>query len=162
MTVFERDGRAGGAFRYAGKAPLFQEVVANQDSFDRYVQQLVAVCLGKGRQFRYRADVARSPELLAPFDRIVIATGARYRFGLGRIPPCCSTSAPAAGPACAAFSPRPHSAIGSTTRPVTPTGAQFQRLARPGQKVTVIGDALTAGKSMAAILSAFEAALPPR
>ena len=26
VTVFERDDRAGGAFRYAGKAPLFQEV----------------------------------------------------------------------------------------------------------------------------------------
>ena len=31
VTVFERAERAGGAFRYAGKAPLFQEVVANQE-----------------------------------------------------------------------------------------------------------------------------------
>ena len=29
VTVFEKDRAAGGAFRYAGKAPLFQEVEAN-------------------------------------------------------------------------------------------------------------------------------------
>ena len=57
VTIFERDERAGGAFRYAGKAPLFQEVVANQDSFDRYVQQLVAACAAKGVVFRYGIDV---------------------------------------------------------------------------------------------------------
>ena len=42
-----------------------------------------------------------------------------------------------------------------------PTGADFQGLARPGQQVVVIGDALTAGKSRPAIASAFEAALRP-
>jgi orotate phosphoribosyltransferase len=42
------------------------------------------------------------------------------------------------------------------------TGEGMRRLARPGQKVTVIGDAIVAGKSMAAILSAFEAALLTR
>ncbi len=40
----------------------------------------------KGVTFCYGIDVARTPELLAPFDRIVIATGAQYRFGLGRLP----------------------------------------------------------------------------
>ena len=33
VTVFERDAVAGGSFRYAGKAPLFQEVTANEASF---------------------------------------------------------------------------------------------------------------------------------
>src|SRR5262249_19662819 len=33
VTVFERERRAGGAFRHAGKAPLFQEVRARQGSF---------------------------------------------------------------------------------------------------------------------------------
>ena len=51
--------RAGGAFRYAGKAPLFQEVVANQDSFDRYVAQLAAACTAKGVTIRYGVDVTR-------------------------------------------------------------------------------------------------------
>ena len=39
------------------------------------------------------------------------------------------------------------------------TGGRFRRLAQPGQKVTVIGDAARAGKSKQAIASAFEAAL---
>ena len=34
VTVFEKDKRPGGAFRYAGKAPLFQEVEASEASFD--------------------------------------------------------------------------------------------------------------------------------
>ena len=77
VTVFEKEARAGGAFRYAGKAPLFQEVVASEASFARYIDDLVAACSGKGVTFRFGIDVAaRSRELLAPFDRIVIATGA--------------------------------------------------------------------------------------
>jgi hypothetical protein len=39
------------------------------------------------------------------------------------------------------------------------TGETFVRLARPGQKVVAIGDAVEAGKSKPAIASAFEAAL---
>jgi hypothetical protein len=39
------------------------------------------------------------------------------------------------------------------------TGARLEGLARPGQTVVVIGDAVRAGKSKAAIASAFEAAL---
>src|SRR5215212_4696077 len=78
VTVFERDHRAGGAFRYVGKAPLFQEVVANQDSFDGYVQQLVVACEQKGVTFCFGVKVRRA--LLANFDRTVIATGAKYRF----------------------------------------------------------------------------------
>src|SRR5262249_8242116 len=83
VTVFEREAVPGGAFRYAGKAPLFQEVAARQASFDRYLGALVADCARKGAHIRCGTDVARAPELLAPFDRIVIATGAAYRFGLG-------------------------------------------------------------------------------
>ncbi len=86
VTVFERAERAGGAFRYAGKAPLFQDVVANQE----FVRSLRAPARrrrvrGKGVTFRYGVDVTRWPELLQPFDRIVIATGAAYRFGLGPV-----------------------------------------------------------------------------
>jgi hypothetical protein len=39
------------------------------------------------------------------------------------------------------------------------TAARYVYLARPGQTVTVIGDAAHAGKSKQAIASAFEAAL---
>ena len=85
MTVFERAERSGGAFRYAGKAPLFQDVVANQNSFDLYIEALTLACAAKGVTIRYHVDVTRWPELLRPFDRIVIATGAAYRFGLGPV-----------------------------------------------------------------------------
>jgi hypothetical protein len=39
------------------------------------------------------------------------------------------------------------------------TAPAFKNLAKPAQKVTAIGDAVEAGKSKAAIASAFEAAL---
>jgi 2,4-dienoyl-CoA reductase-like NADH-dependent reductase (Old Yellow Enzyme family) len=162
VTVFEREARAGGAFRYAGKAPLFQEVVANQNSFDRYVQQLVADCTGRGVKFQYRAEISPTTPGLAGFDRIVIATGARYRFGLGRIPAMLLDLGAGRWPGLRRIFAAPAFRDWFYYQARTPTGAQFQRLARPGQKVTVIGDAITAGKSMAAILSAFEAALPPR
>src|SRR5499427_2516864 len=48
VTVFERAPQAGGAFLYAGRAPLFQEVRANPFSFARYVEQMVAACMYKG------------------------------------------------------------------------------------------------------------------
>ena len=159
VTVFERAERAGGAFRYAGKAPLFQDVVANQESFDRYVRQLEAACAGKGVTFRYGVDVTHWPELLKPFDRIVIATGAAYRFGLGPV----ATALLDRG---AGRWPLVKQVLSSAAvrdwfyhRGRTPTGAALQGLARPGQKVVVIGDARAAGKSRPAISSAFEAAL---
>src|SRR5207244_2450430 len=43
-------------------------------------------CVRKGVTFRYGIDIAHAPGELASFDRIVIATGARYRFGLGPLP----------------------------------------------------------------------------
>ena len=67
VTVFEREQVAGGAFRRAGKAPLFQEVVAAQDSFDRYIARMVAACVHKGVTFRYGIDVAHAAGALAGF-----------------------------------------------------------------------------------------------
>jgi hypothetical protein len=159
VTIFERAARAGGAFNYVGKAPLFQEVRANPASFERYVDGLVAACVKKGAAFCYDTDVTRTPDLLVPFDRIVIATGARYRFGLGPVATMLLDAGAARWPGMrAAFS---NAAVRDwfyhTAR--EGTGETFRRLARPGQKATVIGDALQAGKSRPAIASAFEAAL---
>jgi len=162
VTIFERDDRAGGAFRYAGKAPLFQEVVANQDSFDRYVQQLVAACEKKGVAFRYGADVTRSREMLASFDRVVIATGAKYRFGLGRIPNMLLDLGVGRAPGLRRICATPEFRDWFYYKVRKATGDRMRRLLRPGQQVTVIGDAVAAGKSMAAIHSAFEAALLAR
>ena len=127
VTVFERAERPGGSFRYAGKAPLFQDVVANQESFDRYVRQLEAACAGKGVAFRYGVDVTHWPELLRPFDRIVIATGAAYRFGLAPVatvlagPRRRSLAARQAGPF-----------VSSGSRLVLPPGPHADRRSRAG------------------------------
>src|SRR5258707_14570642 len=83
VTLFEKSGRAGGSFRFAGLAPMFQEVEANPASLERYISGMVAACLRKGVAFRLSTDVTDDPEQLAPFDRIVIATGASYPYGLG-------------------------------------------------------------------------------
>ena len=83
VTVFEKKARPGGSFRYAGKAPLYQEVEASEKSFERYIADLAAACEMKGVMFRLATDVNALPGLLSPFDRIVVATGAEYRFGLG-------------------------------------------------------------------------------
>jgi dimethylglycine catabolism A len=159
VTVFEKESRAGGAFRYAGKAPLFQEVAASEASFARYIDDLVAACTVKGVKFRWRCDVATEARVLAPFDRVVIATGASYRFGLGPI----ATKMLAWGIARLPLLSRFFSA--ATFRgwfyyqARRGTADRFRQLANPGQRVVAIGDAVAAGKSKEAIASAFEAAL---
>jgi 2,4-dienoyl-CoA reductase-like NADH-dependent reductase (Old Yellow Enzyme family) len=159
VTVFEREVTAGGAFRHAGKAPLFQEVAAEQASFDRYITNMVAACMHRGVIFLYSVDVIKAPEPLAGYDRIVIATGARYRFGLGGLPNLLLAGGAGKWPVL-----RWILAMGRfrdwfyhTAR--RGTGEAARRIARPRQKIVVIGDALKAGKSRPAIASAFEAAL---
>ncbi len=159
VTVFERDGVAGGAFRYAGKAPLFQDVTANQASFDRYIAAMVAACTHKGVTFCYGTDVLRAPDLLAPFNRIVIATGARYRYGLGRLPAILLNVGVGRWPGVATLFAKPNVRDWFYHQARMQTGKTFRRLAKPSQKVVVIGDAVKAGKSRPAISSAFEAAL---
>ena len=51
VTVFEKKTRPGGAFRYAGKVPLFQEVAASETSFNRYIADLAAACTRKRVMF---------------------------------------------------------------------------------------------------------------
>jgi 2,4-dienoyl-CoA reductase-like NADH-dependent reductase (Old Yellow Enzyme family) len=159
VTVFERETVAGGAFRFAGKAPLFQEVVAAADSFTRYIARMVAACVHKGVTFRYGVDVARTPDVLAGFDRIVIATGARYRFGLGPLPGLLLERGAGHWPGLRRLFSWALFRGWFYHRARRATGGDFRALAKPGQKVTAIGDAAHAGKSQPAIASAFEAAL---
>jgi 2,4-dienoyl-CoA reductase-like NADH-dependent reductase (Old Yellow Enzyme family) len=159
VTIFERDDRAGGAFRYAGKAPLFQDVVASQDSLDRYVQQLVAANEKKGVTFRYGTDVTHSPGMLANFDRVVIATGAKYRFGLGDFPSRLLNWGLGRMPGLRRVFAMPTFRNWFYYKARKATGEEMRSLARTGQQMMVIGDAVAPGKSMAAIHSAFEAAL---
>jgi len=159
VTVFEKSDRTGGSFRYAGKAPLFQEVEANDKSLARYVDDLTAACAMKGVVFRLATDVGTDPTLLAPFDRIVVASGAAYRFGLGGIAGWMLDRGLARAPGFATLFSLPALRDWFYYRGRRATGTRFAGFARSGQKIQVIGDAALAGKSKQAIASAFEAAL---
>lgn len=161
IVVFEREGVVGGAFRYAGKAPIFQEVEANERIFARYLEQMERACRERGVEFRFNADVVRDPSLLDSFDRVVIASGARYRFGLGGLVRWLLD----AGLGRARMVRR---AFASTAlrdwfyyRARAGTGDAVRRRVRARPKLVVIGDAARAGKSKEAIAQAFRAALLP-
>ncbi len=157
VTVLERAAAAGGAFVYAGKAPRFQEVEASEDSLMTFIAELERACREGGVEFRYGVDLR--PELLAPFERVVFATGARYRFGLGRLAPRLLD----AGWGRSALARRLFASKRLRDwfyrRARRGEGATMARRARPGQTVLVIGDARRAGKAREAIADAFQAAL---
>ena len=159
VTVFEKEKHVGGSFCYAGKAPKFQEVAASERSFERYIGDLAAACTKKGVVFRYETDVTALPGLLAPFDRIVIAAGAAYRFGLGPIETTLLDCGAGHWPGFQQLFSLNSVRDWFYYRARRATAEQFTPLARPGQKVVAIGDAVKAGKSKPAIASAFEAAL---
>ena len=159
VTVFEKTDRAGGAFRYAGKAPLFQEVAANEASFARYIDGLVAACTAKGVVIRTRTDVARDPGLLMPFDRVVVASGANYRFGFGPFAKGLLWLGAGRWPGFAQLMSNEKLRQWFYYQARRGTSDRFRRFVRSDQKLVVIGDALRAGKSKEAIASAFEAAL---
>ena len=159
VTVFDKAGRPGGSFRFAGLAPMFQEVEANPASLERYIDGMVAACRAKGVTFRLLTDVLDVPDELAPFDRIVIATGAGYRFGLGE--PAMAMLDIGAGKwfGLSQLLSDPKLRDWFYHRGRVATGGRFKGLANDKQIVMVIGDAATPGKSKEAIASAFEAAL---
>ena len=159
VTVFEKNWRAGGAFRYAGRAPLFQEVAANPQSFARYIDDLVAACRKNGVVFRFACDVTKHTRLLGPFDRIVVASGAAYRFGFGEFAEFLLDLGLARAPGVSRLFSSSRLREWFYYRARRGTGRRFESLARPGQEVVVIGDAAVVGRSKQAIASAFEAAL---
>jgi 2,4-dienoyl-CoA reductase-like NADH-dependent reductase (Old Yellow Enzyme family) len=159
VVVFEKEQQAGGAFRYAGKAPLFQDEKCNEGALVTYIDSLVDICLHHGVEFRFGTDVSGFPDLLRPFDRLIIATGARYRFGLGPIVKSMLERGGRnrKGLALLLSSPRLRNWFYYSAR--EGTADRIIALLRPGQKVIALGDAVRAGKSKQAIESAFEAAL---
>jgi 2,4-dienoyl-CoA reductase-like NADH-dependent reductase (Old Yellow Enzyme family) len=160
VTVFERERAAGGAsLRRQGAA--VPEVAADQGSFDRYIERLVAACLHKGATILYGIDVVAAPEPLAAYDRIVVATGARYRFGLGRLPALLLNRGAGRWPLVGRIFVLPAFRRWFYDKARRGTGDRYRGIGRPGQEVMVIGDAAKAGKSGPAIASAFEAALLP-
>jgi 2,4-dienoyl-CoA reductase-like NADH-dependent reductase (Old Yellow Enzyme family) len=159
ITVFEKELKPGGSFRYAGKAPLFQEVAANQKSFDRYIADLFAACEAKGVVFQFGLNVTAASELLVPFDRIVIATGAAYRFGLGLLIDWALDRDIASSPGFTRLLSSERLRNWFYYRARRGTAQRVKPWTRPGQIVAAIGDAAGAGKSKQAIASAFQLAL---
>jgi dimethylglycine catabolism A len=159
VTVFENAAQAGGAFRFAAKAPLFQEIEANARSFTRYIANLVAACEAKGVKFRWRTDATSASAALATFDRIVIASGAAYRFGLGAFVNWLVDAGMTRAPLVRRLFTSTALRNWFYYQARRGTAERFRHLPRPGQQIVVIGDAARAGKSKDAIASAFEAAL---
>lgn len=159
VTVFERAADAGGALRLAGKAPLFQEVEANEQNFLSYIASLVEICRDGGVSFRFDTDAIRVRDELSQFDRLVIATGASYRFGLGNVVPALLRRGAGKWPFFNYLLKLNKLRNWFYYDFRIGTGAQIGSLARDGQIVTVIGDAKKPGKTKEAVSAAFEAAL---
>ena len=160
VTVFEKEARAGGEFPLRRQGAAVPGGRGEREKFRAlHRRSWSAPAEMKNVVFRYATDVAAAPDLLAPFDRIVIATGATYRFGLGAVVPWALDSGAARLPAFARMFSSSKLRDWFYYRARRATADRFKALARPGQIVTVIGDAVSAGKSKQAITSAFEAAL---
>jgi NADPH-dependent 2,4-dienoyl-CoA reductase/sulfur reductase-like enzyme len=159
VTVVEREPVSGGAFRFTGKVPVFEEVEASEESFVDYVAELELACRKKGVGFRHGFDVTKEPRTLEGYDRVVFATGARYRYGLGGL----ATRLLASGLGKSKVGQRLFASenlrnwlyYGARRG----TGPAIRRLARADQKVVVIGDAASSGKARDAVDGAFRAAL---
>jgi len=156
VTVYEKAPTAGGAFNLAGLAPKFQGVDANHASLARYVAALERRCKDMGVEFVFGCDIEREIKRLDNFDRIVIATGARYRRALSILPALLRVGAlrvPLFRRLATKSGVRDWLYYQARVPATTRLRAWLQ-----GRDVVVIGDAATAGKSDAAIRSAFEAA----
>ena len=94
-----------------------------------------------------------------PFDRVVIATGADYRFGLGPFAKGLLALGAGHWPGLAQLMSNEALRQWFYYRARRGTADRFRRFVRSDQKLMVVGDALRAGKSKEAIASAFEAAL---
>jgi hypothetical protein len=159
VTIFDKYLQVGGAWLLAAKAPRFQEVKTNPASFEYFCQQLMQTCKMQGVNFQMGVHLQENDARLYGFDRIVIATGATYRFRLSwlvnlllhpwiaKLPLIESIFTSEALKNWFYYKAR---------SPNLPTWMIDQKIT---PKVHVIGDAKTPGKSDGAIQSAFILAL---
>src|SRR5919199_2236474 len=159
VTVLERDPVSGGAFRYTGKAPLFGEVEAAEDSFRSHITELERACRNKGVGFYHGVDVTKEPHVLEGYDRVVFATGARYRYGLGSFAMHLLNLGLGKSKLRRWLFASPRVRKWLYYRARRGTGSDLQWLTKPHQKVVIVGDAARAGKAREAIEAAFRAAL---
>jgi 2,4-dienoyl-CoA reductase-like NADH-dependent reductase (Old Yellow Enzyme family) len=163
VVVLERAAQPGGAFRQARKAPRFNDVRAEEAALDAYIAELTRDCERLGVEFCYGSDAATERARLERADRVVVATGARYRGGLGLIVPRLLESGLLRSRAGDRIfrSSRLRQALYYRLR--TANGRKVAaELGLDPDKTVVIGDAASAGKAREAVASAFEAALLPR
>jgi 2,4-dienoyl-CoA reductase-like NADH-dependent reductase (Old Yellow Enzyme family) len=163
VTVFEKAARTGGALRYAGLAPRFQNVEARQDALDAFIASLERTCTEKDVRFELGTEIADASELpKRGFDRVIVATGARYRHGLGPLVHYSLAHGWARSALCRRLFDSARIKDWWYYRGREPALPKLGKLS--GDKVQVIGDAAVPGKTREAIESAFNAALrvPPR
>ena len=85
VTVIDQANGPGGAFRWTGRVPWFNDVEASAGSFEAFVTELENECRRQGVNFRYSETISRDSLLLTDVGLIVIATGAAYIAQLGPI-----------------------------------------------------------------------------
>ncbi len=154
VTVFEKEVEAGGALRYAGLAPRFQNVEARPRSLRRYIDSLVSGCIKAGVRFEYGWDLQRRQQELAAFDHVVIATGAVYRGGFGAIVNRLLGTSMLRLPILRTIASHPGIRNWFYEKARKPSGQAIAHSLSRSVPVTIIGDAHVAGKSDAAIRDA--------
>jgi hypothetical protein len=159
VVVLEREARPGGALRYAALAPRFNNVAASQTSLLTYVDELQRACSEQGVTVRLDTDASTEAENLRQADRVIVATGASYRYGIGPLVRWLLRAGVARRGLTARISSSGQVREWLYYRGRYPTGARIvRRLGLDPRKVTVIGDAAQAGKAAEANRQAFEAA----
>jgi 2,4-dienoyl-CoA reductase-like NADH-dependent reductase (Old Yellow Enzyme family) len=161
VTVMERNDSPGGALRAAAKAPYFQDVKAAEEPLVAFIVEAERACRLNGVKFSYNTDPTRDPELLAGFERIVVASGARYKSPLDRVAHWVLDRGVQSFAIARRLFRNQHLRNWIYYRARRATGSAIASLAGPTQRVHVIGDARSPGKAKEAIATAFEAALRP-
>ncbi len=159
VVVLEREGRPGGALRYAALAPRFNNVGTSEASLLAYVDELHRACREQGVALRLGTDALTEADDLRQADRVIVATGASYRYGLGPLMRWVLRAGIAKRGLTARISSSEQIRQWLYYRARYPTGVRIaRRLGLDPRKVTVIGDAARAGKAADANREAFEAA----
>lgn len=163
VVVLERESRPGGALRYAALAPRFNNVEASEGSLVDYIDELARSCREQGATLRFGTDALTHADRLREADRVVVATGASYRYGVGPVIRWVLRAGLARRSFIASFAGSERVRSWLYYRARRPTGAGIAlRLGLDPDKVTLIGDAAHAGKTADATRAAFEAALLAR
>jgi len=159
VVVLEREDRAGGAFRYAAMAPRFNNVEASAASLLGYIGELERACREQGVSLRFGTDASTETDRLRHADRIVVATGASYRWGLGPLIRWVLRAGLGRRRFAARIIASERVRLWLYYRARSATGAAIaHQLGLDPLKRTVIGDAAQAGKAVDAVRHAFEAA----